>query len=221
LFFKGSTKIGFSIKPKIKKVWMAFGPLSDLDLAIVDSHFFQIVDDEVGQWEWNADNRGRMFRDQRLLRGYQSRAYHKGKYDCLRFFDLPKIKSMERLNECLESAPVEKCCGVKRTLKAFVFRDWWGVCKRYDYDIYCLLSGLKQQPNPFPAGADQPRPYEEVDDEAEEGEENIGAIRAPIVAKGRTSSTDQQCPVCRTTLQMMALGFSYVCPQCSPHLVMD
>jgi hypothetical protein len=40
LFFKGSTKIGFSIAPKAEKVWMEYGPASDLDLAIVDSGFY-------------------------------------------------------------------------------------------------------------------------------------------------------------------------------------
>ena len=30
IFFKGSTKIGFSIAPKPAKVWMEYGPVSDL-----------------------------------------------------------------------------------------------------------------------------------------------------------------------------------------------
>jgi hypothetical protein len=36
LLFKGSTKIRFSIAPKAAKVWMEYGPASDLDMAIVD-----------------------------------------------------------------------------------------------------------------------------------------------------------------------------------------
>ena len=51
LFFKGSTKIGFSIAPKAEKVWMEYGPPSDLDLAIVDPGFYQMVDYEVGRWK--------------------------------------------------------------------------------------------------------------------------------------------------------------------------
>src|SRR5690242_13772354 len=40
--FRGSTKIGFSISPNLNsmKTWKFFGPGSDLDLAITDSHFF-------------------------------------------------------------------------------------------------------------------------------------------------------------------------------------
>jgi hypothetical protein len=165
LFFKGSTKIGFSIAPKPVKVWMQYGPASDLDLAIVDPGFYQVVDYEVGRWEWNPNNRGRMFHDYRLLREYNKRVRHKGKFDCFGFFDLPKIGAMEQLNNCLESAPVAACCGINRSLKAFVFRDWWGVRKRYDFDLYCLCGGLQQAVDPLPAGGDDPRPYVEAANE--------------------------------------------------------
>ncbi len=162
LFFKGSTKIGFSIAPKVSKVWMEYGPSSDLDLAIVDTNFFQVVDYETHRWEWNAENRSRLFKNQRLLREHGRRVYHKGKFDCFRFFDLPKIACMEELNRCLSSAPVEECCGLNRSLRAFVFRDWWGVLKRYDLDLYCLSKGLERRDDPLPAGGDDPRPYQEV-----------------------------------------------------------
>jgi hypothetical protein len=171
LFFKGSTKIGFSIAPKATKVWMKYGPASDLDLAIVDPHFFQMVDSEVRRWEWGAENRGKIFQNQRLGKEYRNRNKHKGKFDCFRFFDLPKIACMEELDDCLRNAPVEACSGEKRSLKAFIFRDWWGICKRYDYDLYCLTKGLRRAADPLPAGGDDPRPYEEVlDSEPDEPE---------------------------------------------------
>ena len=162
LFFKGSTKIGFSIAPKAAKVWMEYGPTSDLDLAIVDPHFFQMVDSEVRRWEWSGANRGRIFQNQRLFKEYSNRNYHKGKFDCFRFFDLPKIACMEELDACLNNAPVDECCGVNRSFRAFIFRDWWGICKRYDYDLYCLARGLCRVADPLPAGGDDPRPYEEA-----------------------------------------------------------
>jgi hypothetical protein len=162
LFFKGSTKIGFSIAPKAAKVWMAYGPTSDLDLAIVDPHFFQVVDSEVRRWEWSAANRRAIFQNPRLFKEYGNRNRHKGSFDCFRFFDLPKISCMEQLDDCLSNAPVEQCCGVRRNLKAFVFRDWWGICKRYDYDLHCLVGGLRSGTEPLPSGGDDPRPYEEV-----------------------------------------------------------
>jgi hypothetical protein len=162
LFFKGSTKIGFSIAPKKIKVWMEYGPSSDLDLAIVDPHFFQMVDSEVRRWEWNVENRGRVFQNHRLLKEYRNRHYHKGKFDCFRFFDLPKIACMDELDSCLSNAPVLACCEVNRPLRAFIFRDWWGICKRYDHDLYCLERGLRNAADPLPAGGADPRPYEEI-----------------------------------------------------------
>lgn len=167
LFFKGSTKIGFSIAPKLDKVWMAYGDASDLDLAIVDSRFFQVVDYEVDRWERNPQNRSMLFQNERLLREHGHRVYHKGKFDCFRFFDLPQgIACMEQLNDCLNDAPVEQCCRIKRSLRAFVFRDWWGVWKRYDFDIYCLTRGLQAHQNRLPPGGDYPRPYLEPTDSA-------------------------------------------------------
>ena len=105
LYFKGSTKIGFSIAPKAAKVWMEFGPPSDLDLAIVDPHFFQMVDSEVRRWEWRVENRGRVFRNPRLFKEHLNRNYHKGKFDCFRFFDLPRIACMEEARRLLEKSP--------------------------------------------------------------------------------------------------------------------
>lgn len=160
LFFKGSTKLGFSIAPKAEKAWMEYGPTSDLDLAIVDPRFYQVVDFEVGRWEWSTENRGRMYRNQRLLREHGNRTYNKGRFDCFRFFDLPDIASMRLLVECLESAPVEASCGIRRPLSAFVYRDWWGVCKRYDHDLHCLRKAIVA--GRIPDGGDRPRPYAET-----------------------------------------------------------
>lgn len=162
LFFKGSTKIGFSIAPKAKKAWMEYGPGSDLDLAIVDPGFFQVVDHEVGRWERNAANRDDMFQGGRRFREYKDRNKHKGTHDCFRFFDLPSIACMDTLTECLATAPVKECCGSNRPLTAFVFRDWWGVFKRYDSDLHQLCRGLKSTTDPIPAGEDTPRPYVEL-----------------------------------------------------------
>lgn len=162
LFFKGSTKIGFSIAPRPAKIWMEFGPTSDLDLAIVDPFFFQMVDSEVRQWEWRAANRGRIFQDRRLLKEYTCRNYHKGKFDCFRFFDLPAIDCMRKIDDCLRTAPVQACCGVDRSLTAFIFRDWWGVSKKYEFDLYCVERGLRDGREPLPAGLDEPRPYLEI-----------------------------------------------------------
>src|ERR1700722_8715445 len=40
LYLRGSCHIGFSIAPKWDKVWVAMNEQSDLDLVIVDAHYF-------------------------------------------------------------------------------------------------------------------------------------------------------------------------------------
>jgi hypothetical protein len=144
LFFKGSTKLAFSIAPRPEKVWMKYGPESDLDLAIVDSHFFETVAHEVGQWERDPINRSNLFRNHRLIEAKKNRAYHSGNYKCYRFFDLPDIECMRKLGDCMRQAPVAGCCGVPRTMEAFVFKDWWGVEDRFDHDLHCLCSGVER-----------------------------------------------------------------------------
>jgi hypothetical protein len=187
LFFKGSTKIGFSIAPKSEKVWMAFGPESDLDLAIVDAGFFSQLDNEVGRWERSSENREKLFQENSLLTAYKNRKYHKGKFDCYRFFDLPDIDCMKQLNECIDTAPVLQCCGIQRPMTAFVFRHWWGVFERYDYDLHCLCQALNEKTLQMPAAEDEPRPHKEVLDTdiddiriqmaLADGEERIGALK--------------------------------------------
>ena len=56
--FRGSTKIGFSISPnrKTRKVWRRFGPRSDLDLAIIDTHFFTTFDEQVRRYDRRPEN---------------------------------------------------------------------------------------------------------------------------------------------------------------------
>jgi hypothetical protein len=39
IFLRGSGQLGFSITPRVEKVWMAIDDRSDLDLAIVDAAY--------------------------------------------------------------------------------------------------------------------------------------------------------------------------------------
>ncbi len=164
LFFKGSTKIGFSIAPDSRKLWMEYGPESDLDLAIVDPILFERVDDQIGHWEREPKNRGELFKNHRLLKSHRNRIYQKGKYGCFRFFDLPDIDCMKELSECLNKAPILECCEVDRPISAFIFKNWWGVYERYDYDLHCLCKGFAKITDPLPVGEDKPRPHVELVD---------------------------------------------------------
>jgi hypothetical protein len=164
LLFKGSTKIGFSIAPRPEKLWRQFGPTSDLDLAIVDANFFNRLDEQVRQWERDPRNRRLLFRrDPRWIRSYRLRVEHKGRYECYRFFDLPRVPLIEEVVDRLSRVKTVDYCGTRRELTAFIFRDLWGVFQRYEYDLDDLRFGLRFGTPRLPQAGAEPRPHDEVE----------------------------------------------------------
>jgi hypothetical protein len=160
--FRGSTKIGFSISPSRRKskTWQRFGPGSDLDLAIVDPHFYETLDEQVRRWDRLPENRTQVYRyrtgaefDQ-----YRDRIYQKGRHDCYRFFDVPRgIECLLGLQKILDDAPIAECCVHHFVeLKAFIFRDRWAVHRRYHTDLDDLRHGLTTKDNPLPPAPDAP-----------------------------------------------------------------
>ncbi|MCX7050058.1 MAG: hypothetical protein NTX50_31815, partial [Candidatus Sumerlaeota bacterium] len=51
MVIRGSTLLGFSITPRMEKVWRPISAESDIDLAIADSDYFARLDTEIRQWE--------------------------------------------------------------------------------------------------------------------------------------------------------------------------
>ena len=160
--FRGSTKIGFSISPNkdIRKTWRGFGPGSDLDLAIVDPHFYETLDEQVRRWDRMPVNRTKIFRHRTSaeVQSYQNRVNQKGRHDCYRFFDVPRgIECLATLQSVLVNAPIAACCVHNFvSLKAFIFRDRWAVHRRYHTDLEDLRRGLTTRNNPLPAAQDVP-----------------------------------------------------------------
>jgi len=160
--FRGSTKIGFSISPnrERRKTWQRYGPSSDLDLAIVDPHFYETLDEQVRRWDRLPENRTQVYRyrtgaefDQ-----YQDRIYQKGRHDCYRFFDVPRgIECLAGLQKILENAPIAECCVHHFVdLRAFIFRDRWAIHRRYHTDLDDLRRGLTAKDNALPPAPDAP-----------------------------------------------------------------
>jgi hypothetical protein len=151
--FRGSTKIGFSISPdrENRKTWRRFGPSSDLDLAIVDPHFYETLDEQVRRWDRLPENRSQVYRYRTgaEFRQYQDRIYQKGRHDCYRFFDVPRgIECLAGLQRILDGAPIAGCCVHDFVdLRAFVFRDRWAVHRRYHTDLDDLRRGLTARDN--------------------------------------------------------------------------
>jgi hypothetical protein len=51
LVLRGSCQIGLSISPDNQKLWAEFDEYSDLDLAIVDPHYYELIERRVVEWE--------------------------------------------------------------------------------------------------------------------------------------------------------------------------
>ena len=166
--FRGSTKIGFSIAPnrKTRKVWRRFGSGSDLDLAIIDTHFFTTFDEQVRRFDRRPENLTTTLRSRAgdKFNQYRCRIEQKGRHDCYRFFDLPQgLACMEELQSVLQRAPIAECCVYPFVeFNAFVFRDRWAVHRRYHTDLDDLRHSLTTKNNPLPHGEDEPFPAEAV-----------------------------------------------------------
>lgn len=160
--FRGSTKIGFSISPNRdkQKTWQRFSAASDLDLAIVDPHFYDMLDEQVRRWDRLPKNREKMFRYKTStdFEKYRNRVIQKGQHDCYRFFDVPReIECLAGLQKILDDAPIAVCCVHQFVeLKPFIFRDRWAVHRRYHTDLDALRHGLTTRENPLPQPGHDP-----------------------------------------------------------------
>ena len=166
--FRGSTKIGFSISPsqKEKKVWRSCGPMSDLDLAITDPHFFAMVDEEVRRYDRRPENLEKCLRWKtgRVVEKYRNRVEQKGRHDCYRYFDLPNdLACVQELYEVMSNAPIQSHCVYSFfDFKAFIFRDRWAVHRRYHTDLDDLRRGLTTRYDPLPKPPKEPFSSQEV-----------------------------------------------------------
>lgn len=150
LCLRGSGQLGFSITPRVEKVWMAMDPKSDLDLAIVDAAYYERIDQEVIRWE----ERNRADR----IRGKAAERFEKRQddrfYNCCRVDDLPTHLCAHHA-EVMQAVSGMEHCGSRRSLKAFIYRDWYSLRSRYLHDLR-QLRGLV--PNSLSEPGDKPLP---------------------------------------------------------------
>jgi hypothetical protein len=136
IFVRGSCKIGFSISPRIPrppdtpKIWRPITNDSDIDLAIVDADFYYQVDDEIQRWE--KDNKAHEFQgdefDEYLARR-RDRCFY-----CCRDYRLPDVVCVS-FRDAIECINTKDFCDHRRPLTVFVYRDWWSLRRRYQYDL--------------------------------------------------------------------------------------
>ena len=136
LFVRGSSKIGFSISPRIPRppktirVWNRLSEKSDIDLAIVDADLYYRIDGELQRWE--QDNKATDFQGE-AYEDYLERRQDRCFYYC-REYRLPQVVGVA-FRDAIQSIATEKFCDCKRTLSAFIFRDWFSLRRRYEYDL--------------------------------------------------------------------------------------
>jgi hypothetical protein len=159
---RGSGKIGFSIAPRDHKLWMAPRADADVDVGIVDVDYFNVIDRELKRWVRKAPLTVEARKAARKINKTRS-------YDYFRYFDLPEtIPVVAQHNDCFRRAGDVVECVRGRVVTAFIFRDWWSVCRRYKWDLQLVKEGLARNQNPLPAAQDNPRPYEPPPDDVED-----------------------------------------------------
>ena len=150
LVLRGSAQIGFSITPRVDKVWMEVWPNTDLDLAIVDAGYFERIDREVIRWE--EHNRADRVKG-RAARDFPSRQQDRF-FNCCRVKNLPEHLFPDHFDAMKDIARMEHC-GCYRALSAFIFRNWWALRSRYEFDLRQLTEGV---PDPLPDPPERPLP---------------------------------------------------------------
>lgn len=125
-------------------------PDSDIDLAIVDPDYYHFFDREIRIYERRLGRK--LFRDAESAKAISRRESRK--FYVYRYPDLPDIGCVRDHKSHLGEAPLEACCG-PRTLTAFIYRDWWSVHERCEYDLRALRRALNEPG--CPQGGDVPR----------------------------------------------------------------
>ena len=129
--FAGVLNLDLASRRVRKATWVGLRPDSDLDLAIIDPDYYHFLDREIRMWERNPENRA--FRGPQFDKSI-ARQKQRGFYT-YRYFDLPNIGCVSEHNARLKALPVEECCGLPRPIDAFIFRDWWSLYSRWEFDL--------------------------------------------------------------------------------------
>jgi hypothetical protein len=105
--------------------------------AIVDAEYDERIERRIVDWEC----RRRVWEVEGLAaKRFQSRQQDRF-FNCCRVDDLPAHLCTHHRDVMKEVAGM-KHSGPERILKAFVFRDWWAVRARYEFDLRELCDGV-------------------------------------------------------------------------------
>ncbi len=177
LYLRGSCQIGFSIAPRVDKVWLAPREKSDLDLVIIDPNYFRRIEKEILHWE--ARNPEPTLEDRHakhLTRRREDRLYN----CCWDEVFPPPVGCHHR--DSMRIVADMQHCGRWRKLGAFIYPDWFSAKRRYERDIRLLVEGVKdgilEEPGDTPAALKQP-PHKAIEATSAIPPPNVSAATPP------------------------------------------
>jgi hypothetical protein len=143
---RGSGHLGFSVNPKLEKAWRplrngGIEGLSDIDAAVVDGEYFSEIDSRLRAWELkqgppdpsNPDARRWVARGTTRQFNYYADFHLPGELFSQHFRKLARLRR-------------SNYSGKKRKVSVFVFKDWWSLRSRCEYDLRQLLAAFPQGP---------------------------------------------------------------------------
>lgn len=134
---RGSARLGYSIAPRVGKAWCALRDRSDIDVAIADVDYFNRLDNEIRDWE--ARQRIPHYRAPEY-EPYAKRQQYRT-FNCVSDDWLPPNTCVPHKDvmDAFDTAPF---CGLKRSVTAFIFRDWWSLRNRCEFDLRALCEAI-------------------------------------------------------------------------------
>jgi hypothetical protein len=111
---------------------------------------------QISIWERNPENKA--FSGPQFSKSI-ARQKQRGFYT-YRYFDLPPIGCVTEHTTQLKALPIEACCGLPRPVDAFIFRDWWSLYSRWEFDLRDLSKALRHR---LETGGDVPRAFQDAE----------------------------------------------------------
>jgi hypothetical protein len=139
---RGSCLLGYSVAPKVNKAWVgmdAYGKTSDLDVAVVDLGYFEGLETETRNWEARQLHQGGADLSPKDQRRRDLR-----RHNCVDDSCLPPATCVPHVDAVKRLDTANYCDGKSRWVGTFVFRDWWSLRNRWEWDIGKLCVAVQK-----------------------------------------------------------------------------
>ena len=140
IVIRGSARLGYSTKPVMNEAWRALSDASDIDVAIADADYFNHLDSEIQSWE-----------SRQLVPHFRAPAYYPyarretyRAFNCVADEWLPPNTCVWHTDVMENFDTASYLGGVNRDVSAFVFRDWWSLRNRWEFDLRELCRAVDE-----------------------------------------------------------------------------